>query len=196
VFATTYYPDLGTAEKPIFELSQQMPDTEFHIITTKFRKGLSNFEKIKKDSVYRVGFGSNFDKYLLPFLGVIKARQLHKQYKYRFVWSVMASYGGFSALLLKLLDNKINFLITFDEKEILNKGFIKSKLFMPIYKIIFRNADKIYLSNVSLEKKLKIFSEKMNTTVIDSDSKSFVNQVRYTYINLINKQDKKLARPK
>ena len=32
VFTTTYHPDLGPAERALYELSQEMPDTEFHII--------------------------------------------------------------------------------------------------------------------------------------------------------------------
>lgn len=196
VFAVTYYPDLGPAEQAIYELSRQMPDTEFHIITSKFRKDLPNFEKLNKDSIYRIGIGSSFDKFLLPLLGVIKAYKLHKEHDYKFVWSVMASYGGLSALLLKLLNRDINFLLTFDESEIANRSFIKSKIFIPIYKIIFKNADSVYLSDISLEKDVKLSSNGVNISAIDSDRKSFMNQVRYTYANLLNKQEKKLERPK
>jgi hypothetical protein len=196
VFTVTYYPDLGPAERAIYELSQQMPDTEFHIITTKFRKDLPDFEKLNKDSIYRVGIGSSFDKFLLPLLGVIKAYKLHKEHNYRFAWSVMASYGGLSALFLKLLNRDINFLLTFDKSEISSRSFVRSKIFLPIYRIIFKNADSIYFSDVSLDRYIKLASENVNIYIINSDRKSFMNQVRYTYTNLLNKQEKKLERPK
>jgi UDP-glucuronate decarboxylase len=56
VFATTYYPDMGPAEQALFDLSKQMPDTEFHIVTTKFRKGVPEIEEVGTDTVHRVGY--------------------------------------------------------------------------------------------------------------------------------------------
>jgi len=195
VFAVTYYPDLGPAERAVFELSKAMPDTEFHIVTTKFRKGLSNFEKLGKDFIYRVGLGSRVDKYFLPVFGLIKAYKLQKKYNFRFAWSVMASYGGLLAVLLKIFNNHINFLLTFDKKEVENRSFIKGKIILPLYKVIFRKADAVYLSDVSLERQAKLIGDGIDTFVIDDDKKSFVNQVRYTYAKLLNKQSKKLLRP-
>jgi len=196
VFTTTYSPDLGPAEQAIFKLSSEMPDTEFHIITTRFRKGLSSFEKINTDSIYRVGIGAKLDKYLLPVLGVLKAYKLNKVNNYRFAWSVMASYGGISAVLLKLFNKDINFLLTLDQTELSKRSFVKSKIVFPIYKIIFKKADSLYLSDISLERQAKIMTNNVDISVINSNSKSFVDQVRYTYADLLNKQEKKLARPK
>jgi len=196
VFTTTYYPDLGPAEKALFDLSSEMPDTEFHIITTKFRKGMPDSEKISTDSVHRIGFGNAFDKYLLPVLGVVKAYKLHKEHNYRFVWSVMASYGGLAGLILKLLDRDINFLLTLDENEAANRSFIRSKIIHPIYRIIISRTNHVYLSDISLERHTKVGEIIPDISVISSDRKSFANQIRYSYANLINKQEQKLARPK
>lgn len=196
VFATTYHPDLGPAERAVYELSQEMPDTEFHIITTKFRAGVPRFEKLGTDSIHRVGFGMKFDKYLLPILGVWKAWQLHREHNYRFAWSVMASYGGISALLLKFISRDINFLLTLDPKELSGRSFIKSKILVPLYKVIFKNTDSVYVSDYALEKNAKIIHPHMNISVMGDESRAFVNRVRYTYIDLINKQEHKLARAK
>lgn len=196
VFATTYYPDLGPAERAVYELSHEMPDTEFHIITTKFRKGVSNFEKLGTNSIHRVGFGMKFDKFLLPILGVWKAWQLHRKHNYRFAWSVMASYGGISALLLKFISHDINFLLTLDPKELEKRSFLKSKILVPLYKVIFKNTDSVYVSDYALEKNARIIHPHMNISVMGDGSRAFVNRVRYTYIDLINKQEKKLARAK
>ena len=196
VFATTYHPDLGPAERAVYELSQEMPETEFHIITTKFRKGATRFEKLGTDSIHRVGFGMKFDKYLLPILGVRKAWQLHREHNYRFVWSVMASYGGISALILKIFFRDINFLLTVDPKELERRSFIKSKILVPLYKIIFKNADSVYVSDYAIEKHARIMHPNLNISVMGEGSRAFMNRVRYTYIDLINKQEKKLARAK
>ena len=196
VFATTYYPDLGPAEKAVYELSKEMPETEFHIITTKFRPGLPSFEKHGVDSIHRVGFGSKFDKYLLPILGTWKAYQLHREHKYRFAWSVMASYGGISALLLKLFNPKINFLLTIDPKELEGRSFIKGKLLVPLYQLIFKNTDSVYVSDYAIEKKARIVNPNLNISIMGEDSRSFMNHVRYKFIDLINKQENKLTRPK
>lgn len=196
VFATTYHPDLGPAERAVYELSQEMPDTEFHIITTKFRKGVSHFEKLGTDSIHRVGFGTKLDKYLLPILGVWKAWQLHREHNYRFAWSVMASYGGVSALLLKLISREINFLLTLDPKELEGRSFFKAKILVPLYKIIFKNTDSVYVSDYALEKNAKIIHPNLNISVMGEGSRAFMNRVRYTYIDLINKQERKLPRAK
>lgn len=196
VFATTYHPDLGPAERAVYELSQEMPDTEFHIITTKFRKGATRFEKLGTDSIHRVGFGTKFDKYLLPILGTWKAWQLHREHNYRFAWSVMASYGGISALLLKLMSREINFLLTLDPKELEGRSFIKGKILVPLYKVIFKNTDSVYVSDYALEKNAKIIHPNLNISVMGEGSRAFMNRVRYTYIDLINKQEHKLARAK
>ena len=196
VFATTYYPDLGPAEKAVFELSKEMPETEFHVITTKFRRGISSFERLGKDSIHRVGVGSHFDKYLLPILGLFQAWKLHQEHHYRFAWSVMASYGGISALLLKILNPDINFLLTVDPKELESRSFIKGRVLFPLYRLIFKNADSVYVSDYALEKKAKLINPNLNISIMGADSRQFMNHVRYKFIDLINKQEKKLARPK
>ncbi len=196
IFATTYYPDLGPAEQALYDLSANMPDTEFHIITSRFRKNLLASEKLGKDTVYRLGVGAKIDKYFLPILGVIKAWRLNRKNKYKFVWSVMASYGGLAAMVLKLMDKNINFLLTMHKSEIENKSLFKRKIVLPLFKMLFREADSIYISDANLESQLGLAQSKISSSIMAADGKSFVNQVRYTYADLLNKQEKKLARPK
>jgi len=192
VWATTYYPDLGSAEDALYKLSQEMPKTEFHIITTRFKKNRYKVEKIGKDTIYRIGFGNRFDKFLLPIWGFWIANKLHKKNHYRFMWSVMASYGALGALLLKIKDRgRLRFLLTFTEEELKKK---KKSLFFPIYKLIFKGVDSVFVSNVNLEQKAKLFNKNIVVTAIESGKKNFLNQVRYRYAQLINEQDRKLSR--
>ncbi|OGZ05801.1 MAG: hypothetical protein A2845_03285 [Candidatus Lloydbacteria bacterium RIFCSPHIGHO2_01_FULL_49_22] len=194
VFATTYYPDMGPAEEALFELSKQMSDTEFHIVTTKFAKGRPVLEEVGTDIVHRVGIGSALDKYLLPVLGVLKAHTLNKQHNYRFVWSVMGSYSGFAALLYCLMNSDSNLLVTLDDKEVAQKG-IKARLLRPIYKLILGKAGTIYVSNIALRQGSALLKDLPSVTGT-GDTKSFMNKVRFTYADLANKQEKKLDRPK
>ena len=194
VFATTYYPDLGPAEKALFELSKQMPDTEFHIVTTKFRKGVTGVEEVGTDIVHRVGVGSSLDKYLLPIAGFMKARQLAKTHQYRFVWSIMGSYSGMAALLYKLTNNESNLLMTLDDKELSHKGW-KARLLTPIYRLVLRKAGTIYVSNIALAQGAQLLKD-VPAIAPAGDTKSFVNKVRFAYADMANKLEKKLHRPK
>ena len=194
VFATTYHPDLGPAEEALFELSKQMPDTEFHIVTTKFKKGRLAVEEIGTDTIHRVGVGSALDKYLLPFLGMYKAHQLNKKNQYRFVWSIMGSYSGFAALLFRFMNKDSNLLMTLDDKELGRQG-IKARLLRPIYRLILGKAGTIYVSNIALGQGSELLKD-LPTTATSGDTKSFMNKVRFSYTDLANKQEKKLDRPK
>ena len=195
VFATTYYPDLGPAEEALFELSKLMPDTEFHVVTTKFRKGIPEIEEVGTDTVYRVGVGSWLDKFMLPFLGLLKAQQLKDEHQYRFAWSIMGSYSGMAAFLFKLMNRETNLLMTLDDKELSQKG-VKARLLSPIYRMVFGASDSIYISNIALAEGKEILKHASRMTAHEGDTKSMVNKVRYTYSDLLNKQEKKLHRPK
>lgn len=195
-FTIRYYPDMGVAEKAVADLAELMPDTEFHIITGKFRKGIKKFEKINNTYIYRLGLGSVLDKYFLLLGGAFKARQLNKKYNFRFAWSVMSSYGALAASMFKLFTKNVLLLFIFSKSEIKQRGTLKGRLADLIYKMVLKEADSVFLSDISLEKSLKLIEPNLKFSVKQADQKSFVNQVRYTYAKLINKQEKKLERPK
>jgi UDP-glucuronate decarboxylase len=192
VFATTYYPDMGPAEEALYELSKEMPDTEFHIVTTKFKKGRAEIEEVGTDKIHRVGFGVSIDKYLLPILGLMKARRLNKEHHYRFVWSIMGSYSGFAALLYRLANKESNLLMTLDDKEVKRRG-IKMRFLQPIYKLILGKAETIYVSNIALAHGSELMKSLPKLTPT-GDTKSFMNNVRFRYADMVNKQEKKLGR--
>lgn len=195
-FAIKYGTDMGSAEQALADLAQLMPDTEFYVIAGKFKQNSAGFEKINNVNVYRLGTGSSFDKYFLLLKGAFKARQLQKKYNFRFVWSVMSSYGALAALWFKLLTKNILLLLIFSESEIKERGTLRGKLANFLYKIVLKKTDSVFLSDVSLERNLKLIEPEIEFFVRQADQKSFVNQVRYTYAKLINRQEKKLDRPK
>ncbi len=194
VFATTYYPDLGPAERAIMEMTRSMPDTEFYIITTKSRKDLPNYEKIENNFIFRLGSGNILGKYLFPLKGALKALELTRKYNFRFAWSVMASYGGLAAVILKFMNKKINFLLTFDKSESDKKGLLRKVIYFPIYRLIFKQADSIYLTNEQTRENALTLRSKSSKAIMKWD-KDLAGQINKNYSALLDKQENKLSRP-
>ncbi len=174
VFATTYYPDMGPAERALDELIQKTPETEFHIITTKFRGGLQRIENRGNIIIHRVGLGASFDKYLLPVLGSVKALNLHKKNKYRFVWSVMASYGSVPALFLTKMHKHTSYLMLRDPSENITK---------KIADMFARRANAVYEQN------------KNKNQESQSNTNELLTQIKQDYAKLLREQEGKLHRP-
>jgi len=171
VFATTYYPDAGLAEERLAALAREMPDTEFHVVTTRFRRGLKRIERQDNVTIYRLGFGSRFDKYLLPFLGAFKARELDKQLHFRFMWSLMASYGALAGVILKMLGSKASFIIAHHASELYGGWKAKVAGYAEM------RADQVY-QGADVEQ-----------------TNELIDRVRKNYQELAMKQEGKLIRP-
>lgn len=172
VFSVTYHPDSGPAELALAKLAQAMPETEFHVVTSKFASGRKSVEFMDNVTVYRVGFGSKIDKFLLPILGAWKALQLDKKNHYRFMWSVMASYGALLGVIMKLFSKRESFLILRDESERSPQGLRKR-----FVEFVERRADSVY------------------TQEDRKEDDAFIQKVRKTYADLTAKQEGKLSRP-
>jgi hypothetical protein len=171
VFATTYYPDVGLAEERLARLAEMMPETEFHVVTTKFRRGLKRTERMDNVTIYRVGMGISFDKYLLPLLGALKARSLDRKLRFRFMWSLMASYGALAGLVLKLLGSRASFIVALHESE------RYSWLQRRVAQYATRRADMLYADDDTRE------------------ADELLKQVRMHYQELTMMQEGKLMRP-
>jgi len=171
VFATTYYPDAGLAEERLAELARMMPETEFHVITTKFRRGLKRIENQDNVTIYRLGIGSPLDKFFFPVLGAFKARELDRKLHFRFMWSLMASYGALAGLVLQLLGSRASFIIAHHASELY--GGWKAK----VAGYAEKRADQVY-RGAEIEK-----------------TNDLIDQVRRNYQELAMKQEGKLVRP-
>ncbi|MBI5003677.1 GDP-mannose 4,6-dehydratase [Candidatus Kaiserbacteria bacterium] len=172
VFATTYYPDGGSAEERLAMLAREMPETEFHVITSKFRRGLKGVERMDNVTVYRIGFGTRFDKFLLPLFGALKAKELDRKLHFRFMWSLMASYGALAGVILKLLGSHASFIIAHHASEVYTSSWKKR-----IAAYVEGKADHIYQG------------EDMQGT------NELIDRVRHKYKEMTMKQEGKLIRP-
>lgn len=157
IFSLVYYPRfIGGAEIAIKEITERLgpEEFEFHMVTLRLDKTLPKQEKIGNVRVFRVGFSGAsstgadslgfplfLNKYFLPFTGLFRAIQLHKQFHYDAIWSMMASYNGFSALFFKWRFPKVPFILSLQEGDPFE--YIKKRvgLFLFLYKRIFTNAD-------------------------------------------------------
>lgn len=107
IFSTAYYPYVGGAEVAIKEITDRIPDVEFHLITARFSKKIPFKEKIGNVLVYRLGVGIPLlDKLLLPFEGALFVRHLQKKNNYQAFWCVMATFASGAAYLSNIFSNK------------------------------------------------------------------------------------------
>ncbi len=152
IFSLVYYPRfIGGAEVAVKEITDRIPSSEieFHMIT--LRKHAASEEKIGNVMVHRVGlpwFGKNtkssrifpLSKLLYIPFAAIKAISLYKKHHYDVVWSIMASYGGFAAVIVKFFYPRIPLLLTIQEGDHFERrqGFLK-----PFFKKIFTSASQI-----------------------------------------------------
>ncbi len=152
IFSTAYLPLIGGAEVAIRELTDRITDFEFDLICARLVPGLLARETVGRVNVYRVGFGCTFDKYLLPFLGPLRALFL----KMDLLWSVQASYSGFAALFYSWLKPRTRFLLTLQEGDPFEHYAKRLGIFRGLHRAIFQRADAVqaissYLCDWSLQ---------------------------------------------
>lgn len=98
IFSTAYFPLVGGAEVAVREITDRLPNWTFDLVCARIRPGLPAIEKIGNVTVHRVGCGTPFDKFLFPFWGAWKALWLSGPREV-FVWSILASYAGYAAVV-------------------------------------------------------------------------------------------------
>ncbi|MBU1179249.1 glycosyltransferase family 4 protein [Patescibacteria group bacterium] len=152
IFSTAYYPFVGGAEVAVKEITDRINDIQFDMLTCRLDGQLPIFEKIGNVNVYRI----SGPKLLFPFVAFFMAKKLNDKNHYNFIWSIMASYGGFAALFFKIFHSEILFLLTLQEGDPID--YIKKKVWFvyPLFKRIFTRADFVqaisnYLGNWARE---------------------------------------------
>lgn len=146
IFSFAYYPRLvGGAEIAVKEITDRIDSNEvvFDMVTIN-SGGVPAFEKIGNVNVYRVFKSFGFiSKLLFPFAAYFKASKLHKQNHYDVKWSIMANRAGFAALFFKWAHPKVPFVLTLQEGDPLEYPKQRAGIVYPIFKYIFRKADRI-----------------------------------------------------
>ncbi len=141
IFSISYFPFIGGAEIAVKEITSRIKDFEFDLITARFDRKLSKYEKIGNVNVYRIGWGLVLDKYFFPLIGFLKALSLEKKRKYSLGHAIMASRAGAAAFLFKLFHPKIPLLLTLQEGD--SPEYMKKRIgiFYPFYRLFFKKVD-------------------------------------------------------
>jgi len=143
IFSTTYYPLAAGAEIAMKEITDRLPGWQFDLICARIQPGLADTEKIGNVTVHRVGFGTPFDKYLLPILGVKKATEIAKEEEVGAIWSLLASYGGFAALAYTWVRPKTKMLLTLQEGDPLEHYAKRVGWLAFLHRKIFQRANAV-----------------------------------------------------
>lgn len=183
VFTTTFHPIEGPAERALCTLMGQLPDIHFDIVTAAHTKEAFSVPcTIPNATVHRIGFGTRFDKYLLPILGREKAFELAGKHRYLFAWSLMASYGTLPALAVRH-GKLVPLLVTLADQTL----SWYERLFL---RLIISRTDQVYASLPEQGSKLVSLRERMKARRSLGAGDAFANQIRFAYSTVLAKQRK------
>ena len=152
VFSTAFFPLVGGAEVALKEIMARLTSIHFDVVCAKIQPGLKSTEQFAENvTIHRVGVGSKVDKFLLPFLGSIRAARLEGSHD-AVIWSLMASFGGFAALVYCAFRRNAKMLLTLQEGDPLEHYAKRAGAFRFLHKMIFRRANAVQAISTFLAK--------------------------------------------
>jgi hypothetical protein len=174
VFSTTFYPEQGFCEQALYELIKKVPGAHFDVITTNIGS--------KKDvdyphnlTIHRIGEGNTKDKMKLFMQGEKVGKELSKKNNYAFVWSIMASYGTYSAYKMKR-HLKIPLLVSLGDQKI--SGILSPKYW--IFKYLVSGGDQISTNSI-MERNISRNSNLSWLNSVNKKGDTFSNAFRFAY---------------
>jgi len=190
VFSTTFHPVSGPAEEALISLMRAMPDVQFDIVTAAFSKTAKETDSpVANATIYRVGSGRAFDKYLLPLLGFRVARKLYATHSYLFAWSIFASYAALAAILLKRTTG-LPLLITLADQNI-EEVVSWKKAFL---RLALSDADQVYGIDSKDERKAARLLKRASLRRSMGEGDAFANQIRFVYANILRQAPRRKKR--
>lgn len=180
IFSTTFHPVSGPAEDALVTLIKQLPEVQFDIVTAAHAKEALTAANIAPNAhVHRIGFGTRFDKFLLPLLGRREALRLTDEHSYLFAWSIMASYGALPALAVRRR-KLVPLLVTLADQSL----SWYERLFL---RFILSDTDQVHTSLPRQQKKLVPLEERMRGRKSLGAGDAFANQIRFAYSQILQK---------
>lgn len=166
IFSLAYFPKhVGGAEVSIKEITDRIPDIEFHMVTNRFDSTLPRVEKIGNVVVHRIGivtknpsmgdlrkFPLHINKLLFQFLAPLKAHLLHRKYKYDATWAMTAHSCGVPGAIFKMMNPGVNYILNLQEGD--PPEYVEQKMLplRPLFNRAFTKADIIQTLSTFLAK--------------------------------------------
>ena len=166
IFSLAYFPKhVGGAEVSIKEITDRIPDIEFHMVTNRFDSTLPRVEKIGNVLVHRIGIVTNnptmndlkkfplhLNKFLFQFLAPLKAQLLQWKYGYDATWAMTAHSCGVPAAIFKMFNPRVKYILNLQEGD--PPEYIERKLrpLWPLFTRAFTKADLIQTLSTFLAK--------------------------------------------
>jgi len=143
IFSLAYHPFVGGAEVAIKEITDRLGgDFEFDMVTANLDGRQKATEKIGNINVHRIGNGK-LGKYLFPCLAYRYSKKLQAKNSYDMIWAMMANQAGWAAMRFKKKFPKVKYLLSLQEGDSEWDIWLRTFFIRPIYKSIYRRADKI-----------------------------------------------------
>lgn len=144
IFSLSYLPHVGGAEVALKEITDRIPDIEFHMLTLNFGADAKE-EKIGNIFVHRMGNNASYlSKMIFAPRAAYAARRMHQVLRFDSFWAMM-SYMLFPIVLLRLLGVRVPYVLTLQEgdpfEHTFNRWFILP--FRPLLSIGFRAASSV-----------------------------------------------------
>lgn len=188
VFSTTFYPYQGRSEEALCDLMQAFPSVHFDVVTTAYVAGQAGERSpFPNVTVYPVGIGTAFDKYLLPLLGAWRARALLQKNRYLFNWSLLASYGTMAAIIGRRLSaQRIPLLITLANQRVSNiPWYIRGMM-----RVLMRRADQVHVTDTHTAKDTMTLAKRTSLLRSIGEGDTFANQLRIAYLQFLEKRQR------
>lgn len=166
IFSLAYFPKtVGGAEVSIKEITDRIPDIEFHMVTNRFDSTLPRVEKVGNVLVHRIGivtknptmndlkkFPLHLNKLLFQFLASLKAQLLQWKYGYDATWAMTAHSCGVPAAIFKMLNPRVKYILNLQEGD--PPEYIERKMLplRPLFNRAFTKADIIQTLSTFLAK--------------------------------------------
>lgn len=141
IFSLAYFPKTGGAEVAIKEITDRIPDIEFHLVTHGFDIS-AHEERVGNVQVHRIGRGnSSFAKALFVPRAVIAGLKLHRVHTFDGAWAMM-SYMVFPIVLMNFLGARLPYALTLQEGDSFEHVFgrLRIRLVRPLLRYAFSRA--------------------------------------------------------
>jgi glycosyltransferase involved in cell wall biosynthesis len=145
IFSLSYLPLVGGAEIAVKNITDRISDFEFDMITMRFSRKHSAFEKLGNINIYRIGGGFGYlSKILFVVQSALFALKLNRDRNYTAFWAIM-TYMIFPVTLARLLGNRAKYILTLQDGDPFTHVFdrLRVLIFRPLLTYGFRHAYKV-----------------------------------------------------